>query len=340
MMSTSSVSDGILQFATQYSMYTGYITFSFGVIGNVLNLLVFTQLKQFRTNRCAFYITIESISNLIYQIFYISLTVSTATYGDAVIGGSSAWCKLRYILAQICALTNFYMICFSAVDQFCSTNHRYNLRQMCTLKLGRYVSFIFICFAIIHSIALGSSYDIQPKLGCVLSNYVWVRYSTYFFYPVLIGFLPIVIASLFSILAYHNVRHIVRRQLPIVRRKLDQQITAMVLMRVIAFVCLVLPYNAYRIYVVNFPISQSMPMAYAIGRLIQAIFISINLINYIISFYIFIIFSSRFRRQVKLVLIKKSWQRWKYWCCSINNRIEPDSNIEPRNSQMESDENI
>ncbi|CAF1654965.1 unnamed protein product [Adineta steineri] len=339
-MSSSSVSDGILKFVTQYSLYTGYITFSFGVIGNVLNLLVFTQLKLFRTNRCVFYITIESISNLIYQIFYISLTVSTSIYGDVTIGGSSAWCKLRYILAQICALTNFYMICFSAVDQFFSINHRFNLRQMCTLKLGRYFSFIFICFAIIHSIALGSSYDVQPTSGCVLSNYVAIQYSTYFFYPVLIGLLPIAIASSFSILAYHNVRHIVRRQLPIVRRKLDKQITAMVLMRVIAFVCLVLPYNAYRIYAINFPTSRNVPMAYAIGRLLQAIFLSINLINYIINFYLFIIFSSRFRRQVKLVLVKKCWQQWKYWCCHINNRIEPDSNIEPSNSQVESDENI
>ncbi|CAF4238308.1 unnamed protein product, partial [Adineta steineri] len=156
----------------------------------------------------------------------------------------------------------------------------------------------------------------------------------------LTGLLPITIATSFSILAYRNVRHIVRRQLPIVRRNLDKQITAMVLMRVIAFVCLLLPYITYRIYVINFPISRSTPMAYAIGRLIQAIFTSLYIINYIISFYIFIIFSSRFRRQVKLVLVKKCWQRWKYWCCSINNRIEPDNNIELCNSQVESDENI
>ncbi|CAF4321208.1 unnamed protein product, partial [Adineta steineri] len=102
---------------------------------------------------------------------------------------------------------------------------------MCTLRLGRYASFICICFAIIHSIALGSSYDVQATLGCVISNYVWVKYSTFFFYPILIGFLPIVIASSFSVLAYHNVRRIVRRQLPIVRRKLEKQITAMVLTR-------------------------------------------------------------------------------------------------------------
>ncbi|CAF3853051.1 unnamed protein product [Adineta steineri] len=170
---------------------------------------------------------------------------------------------------------------------------------MCTLRLGRYASFICICFAIIHSIALGSSYDVQATLGCVISNYVWVKYSTFFFYPILIGFLPIVIASSFSVLAYHNVRRIVRRQLPIVRRKLEKQITAMVLTRVIVFVCLVLPYNAYRTYVINFPTSQSMPIAYAIGRLIQAIFISVSNINFVMNFYLFLIFSSRFRRQCK-----------------------------------------
>ncbi|CAF0934616.1 unnamed protein product [Adineta steineri] len=243
-MSSSSVSDEVLKFTAQYSLYTGSIMFSFGVIGNVLNLLVFTQLKLFRTNRCAFYITIESIFNFIYQFVYISLTVLTSIYGDDATGRFLIWCKLRYILPQMCALTTFYMICFTAVDQFFSTNHRLNLRQMCTLKLGRYASFMFICFAIIHSIALGSSYDIQPTLGCTISNYVAVEYSTFFFYSILSGFLPVVIASSFSMLAYHNVRHIVRRQLPIVRRKLDKQITAMVLMRVIAYVCLASPYNA------------------------------------------------------------------------------------------------
>ncbi|CAF4285811.1 unnamed protein product, partial [Adineta steineri] len=280
-MSSSSVSDGILKIATQYSIYSGSIIIGLGFIGNALNLLVFTQLKLFRTNRCAFYITIESIFNFIYQFVYISLTVLISTYGDDATERFFIWCKLRYILGQTCGLTTFYMICFTAVDQFFSTNHHFHLRQMCTLKLGRYLSLMFICFAIIHSIVLGCSYSIHPTLGCVLSNYVWVQYSTYFFYPVLFGFLPIIIASLFSMLAYHNVRHIVRRQLPIIRRKLDKQITAMVLMRVIAYVCLVVPYNAYRIYSINYPTSRSVPMAYAVGRLLQAILMSINNINFI-----------------------------------------------------------
>jgi hypothetical protein len=37
----------------------------------------------------------------------------------------------------------------------------------------------------------------------------------------------------------------------------------------------------------------------------------------------FVLSSSRFRRQVKLALVKKCWQRWKSWCRSRHNRIGP-----------------
>jgi hypothetical protein len=95
-------------------------------------------------------------------------------------------------------------------------------------------------------------------------------------------------ASFFAFLAYRNVRRIVRRQIPIFRRRLDQQMTAMVLMRVILLVCLVSPYIIYRIFIINFPISQSDPMKYAIGRLVQAIFYTVlNLNNTVkVSYFI------------------------------------------------------
>jgi hypothetical protein len=103
------------------------------------------------------------------------------------------------------------------------------------------------------------------------------------YYPVLSGLLPVAIASSFSILAYRNVRRIVRRQLPIVRRRLDRQMTAMVLMRVILFVSFVFPYVIYRIYSLNFPITQTKPMEYAIGRLIQAVFSALVNVNHAVK---------------------------------------------------------
>jgi hypothetical protein len=105
----------------------------------------------------------------------------------------------------------------------------------------------------------------------MISNPIWIEYVTYFFYPVLVGLLPIVIASSFSLLAFRNVRHIIRRQIPIESRRFDHQITAMILLRVGFFVCFTLPYIFHRIYVVNVPVTQTDHVQYAIGQLLQLI---------------------------------------------------------------------
>jgi hypothetical protein len=273
-MSSSSTATEILDYAVQYSLYTGYIFFAFGITGNALNVLVFTQLQLFRDNRCAFYLTVESISSFLYQLINFTSTILTSIEEDDGTGRFLFWCKLRVILAQIAVITTFSMICCAAADQFFSTNHRYHLRQVCTMQVSRCFTFTFFCLSISHGIVFGLFFDIQPSVGCVILNPIYLQYATFFVYPVLIGLLPIVIASFFSLLAFRNVRRIVRLQLPIVRRRLDRQMTAMVLMRVIFFVCLALPFSIYRIYVINFPVPRSQPMPFAVRQLLQAMFTS------------------------------------------------------------------
>jgi hypothetical protein len=86
-------------------------------------------------------------------------------------------------------------------------------------------------------------------------------------------------------LAYRNVRHIIRRQIPVARRRLDQQMTAMILTRVISFVCLALPFTIYRIFTLNYPISQNDLMKYAIERLVQVILISWISLTYTVKLF-------------------------------------------------------
>jgi hypothetical protein len=283
-MSSSITVVEILNYATQYALYSGYVIFPFGITGNALNILVFTQLKLFRDNRCAFYLTVESISSCVYQFINLTLTIFTSIYGNDGTGRFLVWCKLKYMLSQMAALITFSMICCAAVDQFFSTNYRFNLRQIFTLKAARYFTFTLIFIWIIHAIIFGLFFDIQSSVGCVILNQIYLQYTTFFVYPVLSGFLPIVIASFFSLLAFQNVRRIVRRQLPILRRRLDRQMTAMVLIRVIFFVCLTSPYITYRVYVMNFPVSQSQPMEFARRQLLQAIFDSIAILIYTVQF--------------------------------------------------------
>jgi hypothetical protein len=275
-MSSSSTATEILNYAIKYTLYNSYILFALGITGNAIIILVFTQLNLFRDNRCAFYLTVECIASSLYQLVNFTSTLFTSIYGDDGTRRFLVWCKLRYTLGPIATLITFTMICCAAVDQFFSTNYRYNLRQVCTLKMARCFTFMLICIWIVHSIIFGSFFDIQPSVGCVIWNQTFLQYATFFVYPVLVGLLPIAIASFFSLLAFQNVRRIVRRQLPIVRRRLDRQMTAMVLIRVVFFVCLAFPFSAYRIYAVNVPVSQSQSMEFATRQLIQAIFVSFS----------------------------------------------------------------
>ncbi|CAF0895746.1 unnamed protein product [Rotaria sordida] len=137
------------------------------------------------------------------------------------------------------------------------------------------------------------------------------------------GLFPILISSSFSLLAYQNVRQLVRRQIPIERRRLDRQMTAMIFARVITFVILVLPYTIFRIYTLNVNVSPVDILPYAINQLVSAIVSSLLIWIYALNFYIFLASSSRFRRQVKYFLVKKCWQSLKRWYSLNRTQVHP-----------------
>jgi hypothetical protein len=163
---SSLTSATIIEIATQYSIYSGYILFIVGIVGNAINMLVFTYLKSFRSNRCVLYLITESISNIVYQFYSIALTISTSLYGNDLTANSLIKCRIKYIFGQSCALITFYTIVISAVDQFFSISYQLYLGQMCTFELARYMVFIMITICIIHSILFsyrnGFALDMRP----------------------------------------------------------------------------------------------------------------------------------------------------------------------------------
>jgi hypothetical protein len=51
------------------------------------------------------------------------------------------------------------------------------------------------------------------------------------------------IAVVFGLLAYHNVRLLTRRKIPVVRCELDKQLTKMILVQILIYFCTFLPYS-------------------------------------------------------------------------------------------------
>lgn len=333
---SSSIATDILKYASKYSITIGFITIVAGIIGNFINLLVIMSLKIFRTNRCVFYLIIETISDLVYTFYYLTYILFTIFYPTGVASTSIIWCRLQSVLVQSCALITYLSIVSMAIDQFISTNHRLSIRQICTTHLAYHLTFSIIIVSIIHSIIFCFYLSIVPTIGCIISNRIMLKYATFVFYPILVAILPITIASLFSALAYRNVRHIIRLQLPTQRRQFDRQITAMILLRVICFVFFLLPYIIYRIYAINANIPSEDSLEYAAIQLVHILVISLVNLNYTvirlflflldydhgrilfqINFYLFFISSKQYRCQVKDALRKQIWQRWRH------NTIQP-----------------
>lgn len=67
----------LLTFTKDYSLITLLLTFILGIVGNSLNICIFTQLKIFQNNQCIFYLLAESIVNLIAVIFYFIVRILT-----------------------------------------------------------------------------------------------------------------------------------------------------------------------------------------------------------------------------------------------------------------------
>ncbi|CAF2817518.1 unnamed protein product [Rotaria sp. Silwood2] len=306
-MSSSSTAQLIVTIAEYYTIYTGFITLFFGIIGNISLIFVLTRLRIFRGNPSAFYLITESITNSLQMAILLTSRIAMNGFATDLTQTILFWCRLRASFRAYFTLKPLSIICFSAIDQYLSTSYYPFLRQKSTMNLTKILITIVTIVWILHGIPFFLFSGIQTTYGCFIYNSSFLNYIIYFYYPILSGILPIIISTFFGVLAYRNVRRIVRRQMPIRRRKFDQQLTAMILIRVVFLVIMISPYVLERIYAVVFKTKHGI-LYDAILILIDDVAYSFFHINYAGSFYLFLISSKRFRRQVKHAFIQKFWE--------------------------------
>jgi hypothetical protein len=263
------------------SVYVGFFIIITGFIGNIINILVFTQLKLFRRNQSAFYLTVAPIVDCCQLIFTTCIRVIAAAFSFDPTQTSLIWCKLRIYLAQCGATISLATVCFAAIDQYLSTSYHNRLRQISTFKLAQRLIGILIIFTALYAIPFPIFQEIRPSSGCATYNPTFNYFYSFVHLCIILGILPIVVSSFFSLLAYQNVRRITRRQMPIVRRRLDRQLTAMILVRVALFVITTSPFVGSRIYEINNSVDENNnSYSIAIQQLIKTTFIALYNINY------------------------------------------------------------
>jgi hypothetical protein len=122
-------------------------------------------------------------------------------------------------------------------------------------------------------------FEIKPTAGCTIYNVAFSRFYSFFHYITVNGIIPICTSSIFSLLAYRNVRRIVQLRMPVTRRKLDKQLTAMVLINVVILFITILPSIIFRIYILNITVDPNDSIRIAINQLISNVAYALFYIN-------------------------------------------------------------
>ena len=247
-----------LQFLSkEITVYCGLFILITGMIGGILNVIIFTTLKTFRQTTCAFYLTFASIVGMGQMM--TALVVQILSGGFLVDPTKISWfCKIYSFAANWTFQVWLTSICLATIDQFLSMS---KYRHFSNLRLAQRFIIITCIFWFIHNIFI-LIYWGTPGGVCTVTNPTYGNYYSNFTIAVLYGCLPIIILSIFSLLAFYNARTLASRHVNIVRSNLDRQLTAMILIYVIYIVIAIIPFFCFYIYTLNIYTTDPEQLAY------------------------------------------------------------------------------
>lgn len=262
----------------QVTIYLGFPIFILGVIGGLLNVLVFLSLKTFRQNSCSFYLTIMAVVSVGYLVTGLLTFLVMYGFGIDWTKQSRFYCIFREGFVHISMLIALTCLCLATIDQFLATSSSVRLQQWCNIKLARRLCLLFTIVWFLYGIAFFTSHDLVyfPSVAewdCTVINIIFQQYFNAFHVLVLLCGLPLVLTVLFGLLAYRNVKQLSYRTVPLVRRELDKQLTVMVLVQVVYNVFALLPYFIINIIITS-PFNPTNPLT-------QTIITSIRIISII-----------------------------------------------------------
>ena len=247
MSSVLLTADLIIDITQKYTLIVYPLVVFSGLIGNLCNIMIFNFVKAFRRNQCALYFTAAAVADFCFLLIVGPFRITEYVIAYDPIHLSVVWCKIRQSIVAAFSLMSFSAVSFAAIDQYLATNYHPWLRQYSTLKLAYRLVISATIIWILYMIPSLIYFDIKSSAGCAINSSAYSRFYSFVHFCILSGILPIAVSGLSATLAFFNVRHVIRRQVPLVRRRLDRQLTAMTLTKVVFLVILTTPFVIFRI---------------------------------------------------------------------------------------------
>ncbi|CAF3950889.1 unnamed protein product [Adineta steineri] len=238
-----------LQTAFRYpSLILGFILLIGGVLGNILNIITFIKVGNYKNNACSLYMFVRTFLDLYILLVGLITRILTTGFQMDFTLMNRLWCKMRLGFLDINAITTYTLICLQAIDAFICSSPSVAVRQKSNIRIARYLVIGTLCFWCIHEMPYFIFQDLVIVGGtpmCINTNTIFAQYRSYFVALCVVTIIPIIVISIFGFL---TVRHMKTIAVTRTLSSLTRQTISMALFQIVAVLVFNGPYAAWQIY--------------------------------------------------------------------------------------------
>ncbi|CAF1397812.1 unnamed protein product [Adineta steineri] len=287
-----------LQTAFRYSSLTlGFILLIGGVFGNILNIIAFIKVGNYKNNACSLYMFVRAFIDLYILLAGLGTRILTTGFQMDFTLMNRIWCKTRVGFLDINSQSTYTLICLQAIDAFMCSSPSVVRRQKSTIQIARYLIAGTLCFWFIHEIPYFILQDLVIVGGnpmCITTNTIFAQYRSYFVALCVVTIIPIIVISIFGFL---TVRHMKTISVTRTLSSLTRQTISMALFQIVAVLVFNGPNAASIIYSVATANVAKDSYRRAVEQPISSLIATYSYGPFASSFYCYCL-SKRFRNQL------------------------------------------
>ena len=215
-MSSSNISNESIIIAldktsTLLNRYVPILIYIFGIIGNLLNVLVLAQ-PTLRINPSAACFLVSSLASFIVIVSGLTSRMMSGYAVDLTL--TVDWiCQMRNVVLYAGRTVALWMIALAAVDRWLSSNADERRRRSSSLRNARHGMLVIVVYACVINAPIVFCYRANLAgaiRGCYGATYV-CRVVTDMIYVVGTTLLPLILMTNFGVRTINNVRSVRRR---------------------------------------------------------------------------------------------------------------------------------
>ncbi|CAF1987246.1 unnamed protein product [Rotaria magnacalcarata] len=301
----SNILENVVVSIHMLNIFVGIPLFIFGVIGNISLLYIFSRSRFLKVSSIR-YLFAASITSLIQLMQTLLPRILTEGFGIPLVKSNSNYCKAHNYIASVVTLCSIFYPCWTSFDQYVNTSRNAATRKQWTSKWfvnsAIFGTLLFWLIIQLPNVIFSYAIDESCLSRSIISTYIY----SYAVTPLTYSIVPTIAISYFSIGIARNLRQSRIVSIIQVNKYLARQIRRTLIPQLILLLVSGIPYSLQTIYTVATLSIKKDPLRAAVENLAVTIVRFLFYLNYVGSFYIYILMSSKIRCELKKIFFRQS----------------------------------